>query len=752
MGLRDKGKIEWGAFLILVLSLVFICFLTGGNPEAFLVDDNRMQWYPVMERVYDEFGDTGRICCYDLYQMKGMSIAKQGYYGVMNPFMLLSYVAAKLLPGNVPMISFYIGLLVVMGNLFFYLVCRRLGCGQKLAVLMTAVYSTAGCFWAFLYWYYIFNNYLIVPLLLYVFIRCRKGVLAYCACAVVLSMGLYMGNVQYTFYHYIVFIILCLVMAALKERRYFAVLGTNLAVGLGLSAPVLILMLQASGDFQRQQFFFENPIYIFSMLLHSMIPQGILHRWGHGFSFLDSVVMHRNDNMVLYMGATAILLCVFMIAVIGRGMKRIRDCRNLREVWKIWKRAYSRAAAWPQEQKMVTGIVVVLFFLLSVMGGGAAAKILYAMPVVRNFRYLFKVIFVLVPLAVMVLAWIVGNMEDKGRWKAVVLSLTAVFVCVGVFNAHDEVMAVDAAYEEQFIRGFSGEKEDALASVENAGMDCKNYRTVAFLRFPWINDENFNVSENLSRNFPTAVSVFSLAGYENSVSRQRMESFDAIYSDPEFYAKFANADTMQIFWQNLLQKPERAAQQLINNGVRYLLLDKTELEDNQQAQAYIDSNLHEDIRKEVITALKELPGIEVVRVIPFNEHYDLVEINGINGLCMDGEGNMVPLTDLNMQTVTFQAQTAGDYTLAFAYDRHLQAFLTEADGTKHLLSIECLENENILIPTQDKCGQVTLTYHNPVCNAGFVWEGMVSLAFVVLLAWLHVKKISITIEKTTEIC
>lgn len=112
--LQSKNRLEAGLLVTLVATVLFVCFLTGGNPDAFLIDDNRTQWYPVMERAYEDFWKIGRIYCYDFYQMKGMSIAQQGYYGIMNPFMLLSFGAAKLLPGGISALTFYIGLMVVL--------------------------------------------------------------------------------------------------------------------------------------------------------------------------------------------------------------------------------------------------------------------------------------------------------------------------------------------------------------------------------------------------------------------------------------------------------------------------------------------------------------------------------------------------------------------------------------------------------------------------------------------------------------
>lgn len=176
-GRKRMALPETGLFLVILASIGYILLLAGGNPEVFLIDDNRTQWYPVMERAYEDFWKTGRIYCYDFYQMKGMSVAEQGYYGVMNPFMLLSYTVTRLLPGGIDAITFYIGMMVVLGNFFFYLTGRRLGCKQVPAFFLTTTYSTMGCFWAFFYWYYVFNNYFLVPLLVYVFcaVRRREG-------------------------------------------------------------------------------------------------------------------------------------------------------------------------------------------------------------------------------------------------------------------------------------------------------------------------------------------------------------------------------------------------------------------------------------------------------------------------------------------------------------------------------------------------------------------------------------------------
>lgn len=732
---------------VLLASVLYVALLAGGNPEAFLIDDNRTQWYPVMERAYEDFLTTGRIYCYDFYQMKGMSVAGQGYYGVMNPFILISYTVTKLLPAGIDAITFYIGMMVVLGNLFLYLTCKRLGCNEPMALLMTLTYSTMGCFWAFFYWYYVFNNYFLVPLLIYVFLRCtRDGRLSYCACGVVLAMDLWMGNVQYTFYHYILFGILCLTMMVLKNKRYFVVACTNAAVGIALSLPMLLLLLQASGGFQKHEDFMKYPLLYFSLLIHSVIPQGILRRHGGGVSFLDTFVMGRDDNLVCYMGIVGILLFAALLRAVCRFVKRAGKLGNLRGIREALRAEYDRALVWPHEKKTMAGCVAALLLFLSLMSGGAAAGALSITPVVKNFRYLFKAVFPAAPLAVLVLAYIAGTgshesgsgSHEARRLRSAAALFAAVYACVGVINACDTVRLVRNLFDMRIETEFAGEKEEALSTLTAAEVDGKNYRTAVFLRFPGVNDECFDQSRNLTKNFATAVGVFSLAGYEIATPESRLKMFDAVYSDTDFYTRYTNADTLGNFCQNLQQQPEKVRRQLIDNSVRYLLLDKTTLADNRMARENGGFLFQRDWREDVITALRELPDIRVERVSPFNDHYDLVELSGTDSLCMDGEGHMVPLADENMQTLSFEAQETQDYNLSFAWDRHLEAFMTETDGTVSPLSVEETENGGIRIIAPEGAGRVTLTWKNPICTAGFVWEGVTTFAFFGLFITLAI--------------
>lgn len=74
------------------------------------------------------------------------------------------------------------------------------------------------------------------------------------------------------------------------------------------------------------------------------------------------------------------------------------------------------------------------------------------------------------------------------------------------------------------------------------------------------------------------------------------------------------------------------------------------------------------------------------------------------------------------------------------------------DGKKHLLSIERMKNDNISISTKDACGEVILTYRNPVCIAGFILGRYCEYPICIVFVMSLYGKKFITIEKTTELC
>lgn len=736
--MRKQRETRQGVLVTAALSIILLWIWTGFNEEAFLIDDNRTQWYPVMEKAYGDILE-GRIYYYDFYQMKGMSIAEQGYYGIMNPFMLLSYCIAHYTPLHWSAITIYIIMLFVMGNIFFYLVCRSIGCHEKLAILMMLSYCTAGCFASFYYWYYVYNNYFMIPLLLYVFLAFGERKAGYFVFGIILALDLYLGNAQYTCYHYILFCILCMVMVFIRKFRFFLVMCTNILTGVLLSLPLFVLLKGAAGNFGKNENFFDYPVYLFSMLLHSFVPHGILHVFNQSFSLLGVNVMSRRDNLVLYMGAPFLLLCVFMIVQITGIIKKAESEMVSLETKSALKYmlgkihgVYDKTVHMSFEKQMIFGCVVILFCFLSLAGEGVAAAILNRVPVICNFRYLFKAIFVIVPLVNLIAAF--AMKESKSSLGKAAAALTVFFVCIGIFNSHYTIREVGHLFDMRINSTYEEEKEYAVKMLEQADVDYKNYRTATFLKFAGVNDEHFDCSRNLTKNFGTGIGAFTLAGYEIAISTQRLKEFDAIYSDNDFFTVYGNADTAENFYLSLTEQPERLQRQLVDNSVKYLLVDKSDREQNQMVMRRDTVAVNEDYEEKIIKAIKEMPMIDVEHVVQLNENYDLIVLSGINSLCTNQKNEFVPLNDENMQTLTFEAANPGIYCLAFSYDSHLQAYVETEEGVIEPLAVMKVDNGTILIDTNDKSGMVCLTYENIFCKMGFVWEMIVSVMFIAVIA------------------
>lgn len=734
--MKKQRGIGYGLAAVLLLSLLLLWIWTGFEEEAFLIDDNRTQWYPVMEKAYEDVLE-GKIYYYDFYQMKGMSIAEQGYYGIMNPFMLLSYCMAHYTPLRLSTITIYIMMLFLMGNSFFYLLCCRIGCDEKLSILMTLSYSVAGCFSAFYYWYYVYNNYFIVPLLLYLFLVLGEHRIGYFACGIVLAMDLYLGNAQYACYHYMMFCILCMGMIALKKLRYFGVMFVNVFTGIILSVPLLALLLGAAGDFGKNEEFFYCPIYLFNFLIHSVVPHGILHRLNCTFNFMGVTVMDRSDNLVLYLGAPCLVLGIILVVMIyGRVCKyriemekaQFKAKDEIQYIVRGLHELYEEAVHMSFEKQMLLECIVIMLYFLSLMGEGVVALVLSRMPVIGNFRYLFKAIFIIAPLINVLSAFAIA--QSKGKLKKAVVVLAVLSVCAGICNTYYTVQEVEDLFDMRTDGSFDEERAYAVKMLEEQKVDYKNYRTATFFKYAGVNDECFDISNNLTRNFATGIGAFSLAGYEIATPAKRLKEFDAIYSQSEFFVVYAGADTMENLYFSLQEQPKRIQNQLIDNGVRYLLVERSDSEQNLMVMNRERQAVIEDYEEAIIEVIENMSEINVERVSRLNQNYDLIELSGVNSLCMNARKERVPLSDENMQTLSFEAEEPGVYNLAFSYDSHLKAYLDKKDGTKEKLAVEDAGNGRIAIDTNNMSGKVIVTYENALCYMGFLWEIVVSILFV----------------------
>lgn len=199
---RLNLEVLFAAFQALAVFLT----ITGFNPNPYLYDDNKSQWLPVTDFAIRELL-AGTSPQWNPYILNGVRVDVVGYYGVSNPLMIASHLLSRAV-GVSNTLSLYILLAFVIGSVVAHSLARRLGSCWLRASLLTLTYQLAFTNWSHGYWYYVFNNFLMFPVLLYVVQRYldavepgeRRRAAWGCGAAFGLAVGL--GNIQYAAYQW----------------------------------------------------------------------------------------------------------------------------------------------------------------------------------------------------------------------------------------------------------------------------------------------------------------------------------------------------------------------------------------------------------------------------------------------------------------------------------------------------------------------------------------------------------------------
>lgn len=263
---------------IFIFSILLMNVITMNNPNVFVADDNALQWEPIIKTSFDELFKTGHLPYINFYQYKKMNLLDVGYYSLLNPFMLLSYIINKfLLLDSYKIIGVYIYLLFALGNCTMYVLLRKLNIKVLNSLLSVLAYSSVSYFIDWGFYYFSFNNYFFIPLLLLIIVSFQGSKLQYIAPGITLAFSLLLGHVQYTCFYYIIFGIIYFYLALKNNSRYFILLLSNAILGLFLSAPQLLILLQASGNRSNvigdSNDFMAMAISLPTLLTHFAIPK-----------------------------------------------------------------------------------------------------------------------------------------------------------------------------------------------------------------------------------------------------------------------------------------------------------------------------------------------------------------------------------------------------------------------------------------------------------------------------------------------
>lgn len=275
IGIREIG-------LVVVLSVIALLIMTGGNPNIFLIDDNLTQFYPVTQSILETSVKEGRIPTFDFYLQKGMITAAQGRYAQTNIFMWIAWLLDQIIP-NCNAYSIYTFMIISIGNIFYYILLRELNINRWISGCCIAMLTCSSAFITFGYWYYIFENYIIIPLLLLTVLyawRRPERKAAFWQAGLVLAFSVTLGNIQYGFYHFMLYGVIMLILAVLEKKiAFIKLLIFNICIAVLVSSPCLLALLSAGANvhiYNPDAFLnFHNPIG--KQLVFSIIPEVIIY-------------------------------------------------------------------------------------------------------------------------------------------------------------------------------------------------------------------------------------------------------------------------------------------------------------------------------------------------------------------------------------------------------------------------------------------------------------------------------------------
>lgn len=248
--MKNKTRNLIPVLVIVLYSILFFTIILSKNRSSLYVDDNILQWGPVINKAFDNIFSGKGIPYWNFYQYKGINIFSSGYYGLLNPFMYVSYaISHYLMNGFLETLIVYEIIMYILGNLMMYKILRTLNLKRGTIIIAMLTYSTSVIFFLFSFYYFTFNNYFFMPFLMWTFIQTNSKRTRYFIPGIVLAFSLLMGHVQFSCYYVMVYCIFQVVASVQKKKlKELVPLMTNLMIFIGLSSGIIIGSMKVSGD------------------------------------------------------------------------------------------------------------------------------------------------------------------------------------------------------------------------------------------------------------------------------------------------------------------------------------------------------------------------------------------------------------------------------------------------------------------------------------------------------------------------
>ena len=665
----------------------------GFSWDSHLVDDNVCQWYPIIETAYNQFFSVGRMPAYDFFQSKGLPIANMGYYSLYNPFMLVAYGLSRVIPFN--LIAIYICILSGLGNVYVWLLCKKLDLKTKEAIICTLAYSSSACFVAFHNWYYVFNNYLIIPLL-FLSVFANPSKIKYFGSGTILALSLFLGNIQYTCYHYITYlIIMSLLFCARLEKKILLTCLFNILFGLLLSAPIILMGLNVSSNFEGGRESLLGFVKTSSFLAYSFTPFLSLLNFDSIIPFDSHLEFSAAVTFPFVVGSAYFLFQIVKSWKSSNNCHFVIDCcKNKKNIGII----------------MVT---VLCLFWLDFLGKGLSSLITSVLPVVSRFRFLFKVYFILIPLLGIYLI-LFNQVMEKRKIKKIVMFLVSLLSILGIVNnfvtysdSRHLFIAEDTHYSKHL------DKENRLKKLNDENVDYLNFRLTSFFKSSAIAIDHFYFEKTFNRNYPTILGQFSLSAYDIATPKTHLDQFNQIYSNSSLLTVYGNNGVNSHLAQSLNSAIDILEKQIRDNSVKYLIVQN-------------DPQYSTDYFAEKMT---KFDSVHVESIKEWDDDYALITLGGIPSLCRFNDTANISLNADFMDELSFRAIKSGKYTLSFSYEKNLSAYAVNDNGSLERLDVYEAPNGNIeLICKRNQ--QIFVTYKDPLSTAAQILECLTTILFL----------------------
>lgn len=714
--MRGKKKIWLQQLLILGGSILLMMVLMGFNGHKFLTDDNLNQFYPVIHSSFDTLLETKQFPLIDFYQMKGMIISDEGYYGQTNGLMFLSHLLEKLFYPHTDCINIYIVLCVALGNAAWNYVLIKLDYKQSTRLFIILMMCGVSSYFSLGYWYYVFNNYLILPML---FLACyyacyENGLYAYTSGAIILWFSLLLGNIQFTCYHYMIYaIILVLFCFESNNIQKLKILCSNIILAVVFSLPSIMLALNASkrrsviiGDgfmnmsvsFLRQLVFSSLPVKWLEALLGNT-------EWWNSYVYNQSFVFPDWIEHVF----TGFLFWGFIVFLIQNAWNLLRS------YFKEEKKQKEDMIASEKSFFLVSVCVCAVFFELFQMGENfVVADLLHKIPVINQFRYLFKISPVLPGLFALLSAEVIEKIHHKTFYLVIIL-----MIGLGLYNNYD----ICNGGEHRFYQESDKKITDEFLEIRTVrdemaanGIDLDNYRMISIIDDS--EDDFFGDvrdPKKMSFNQKTFAGIYTAGGYENALNLQGYNSLNFVFPSLFNYTNLANASLYGLDKNISYQDDylEQFISQMQNNAIKYIVFSEKDLFVTDYIAYFEEKNI-------------------LNRSIPLSNKLIVLELK--NSLPICSGARMLPTENMNLvRMLPEQENEVMQIDTSFTYYDELAAYY-DVNGIKKNLPV--LQNESgdatIILDEDAAENEISLTYQKTGHSYVLLWGAFVSL-FVLFL-------------------